>query len=64
MDLGAAEQAAFASSKARASIHPFLRTIRSRSRLMCAGGPPNPIRPIRSHSLAMTFRGATPQVHT
>jgi ketosteroid isomerase-like protein len=31
---------------------------------MWAGGPPNPIRPIRSHSLAITLRGATSRVHT
>jgi hypothetical protein len=55
---GSSEQAAFASSNARASIQPFWRTTSSRSNVMCAGGPPNPMSPIRSHSLAIVPSGA------
>src|SRR5262249_61910217 len=55
---GSSEQAAFASSNARASIQPSRRTTRSRSREMWAGGPPKPVSPIRSHSLAIVPIGA------
>src|SRR5919106_1598740 len=55
---GSSEQAAFASSNAVASIHPLRPTTSSRSSVMCAGGPPKPINPIRSHSRAITRSGA------
>ena len=44
---------AMASSNSLASIHSRSSTHKRRRRAMCAGGPPNPIHPKRSHSRAM-----------
>ena len=43
-------QTAIASSNSRASSQPLRSTHSWRSSLMCAGGPPKPIQPIRPHS--------------
>ncbi len=43
-------QTAIASSNSRASIQPRFSTTSCRSSRICAGGPPNPMHPIRPHS--------------
>jgi hypothetical protein len=43
-------QTAIASSKTRALSQPRRSTQSSRSSAMWAGGPPNPMQPIRPHS--------------
>ena len=45
--------AATPSSNSAADSHSRRSTHRPRSRAMCAGGPPNPMHPIRPHSRAM-----------
>ena len=47
---GSRLHAAIASSNSAASSHPRLSTHSRRSSAMCAGGPPNPVTPIRPHS--------------
>ena len=47
---GSRLQAAIASSNSAASSHPRESTHSRRSSAMCAGGPPNPVTPIRPHS--------------
>jgi len=45
-----------ASSNSRALSHFRRSTHRSRSSLMCAGGPPKPMQPMRPHSRRMVAR--------
>jgi hypothetical protein len=47
---GSRLHAAIASSNSSASSHPWRSTHSRRSSAMCAGGPPNPVTPIRPHS--------------
>ena len=47
---GSRLQAAIASSNSAASSQPRPSTHSRRSSAMCAGGPPNPVIPIRPHS--------------
>ena len=47
---GSTLQTAIASSNSRASSQPRRSTHSCRSSLICAGGPPNPMHPIRPHS--------------
>ena len=48
------------SSNSSADSQPRLLTHSSRSSAMWAGGPPNPMQPIRSHSLTMVPRPTSP----
>ena len=53
---GSRLQAAIASSNSRASSHRLSSTHSLRSSAMCAGGPPNPMQPIRPHSRSTVGR--------
>ncbi len=50
-------QTAIASSNSRASSQPRRSTTSCRSSRMCAGGPPNPMQPIRPHSRSTVGSG-------
>ena len=50
-------QTAMASSNSRASSQPLRSTHSWRSSRMCAGGPPNPMQPIRPHSRSTVASG-------
>ncbi len=56
---GSRLQAAIASSNSAASSQPRLSTHSRRSSAMCAGGPPNPVIPIRPHSRSTVPRPAS-----
>ena len=49
--------AATPSSNSDADIQPRRSTQSARSSAMCAGGPPNPVQPIRPHSRAIVRSG-------
>ena len=53
---GSRLQAAIASSNSVESSQPRWSTHSLRSSAMCAGGPPNPIQPIRPHSRSTVAR--------
>jgi hypothetical protein len=54
---GSSDVAAIPSSNSPADSHQFCSTHSFRSSLICAGGPPKPVMPIRLHSLAITKSG-------